>query len=247
MLLVPLAQFPPESFPSRMPQPFAPFSAMHGWAILAGATAILFLILLGKRGGRSERAARFTLAFLCLSAFGYSQAAWAAGGGPPDLDSTLPLHMCDLAAFIGGFALLTGKRLLATLTYFWGLAATVQALATPAITVGFPHPAFISFFLHHFAIVGTAFYLPIVVGWRAERPWWKDPLKALMWANVYLLVAVTANALWGTNFAFAAHKPVNPSLLDHLGPWPLYLVWMQLLAGLFFSLLALPVLRRPGK
>jgi hypothetical integral membrane protein (TIGR02206 family) len=237
-----------------MPPVFTPFSAMHGWTLAAGTAGIAALILLGRRGGRCERIARFTLALLCFAAFGYSQAAWSTIEGPPDLDSTLPLHLCDIAAFLGGFALLTGKRLLATLTYFWGLAATVQALATPAITIGFPHPAFVTFFVHHFAIVGTAFYLPIVLGWRAERPWWRDPLKALLWGNVYLVVAMAVNAWLGTNFGFAARKPENPSLLDHMGPWPVYLIWMQVLAGVFFSLLALPVLRRehpetslPGK
>ncbi len=220
---------------------------MHGWALVAGAAGIAVLVLLGRRGGRQERAARFTLALLCFSAFGYSQAAWSTIEGPPDLDSALPLHLCDIAAFIGGFALLTGKRLLATLTYFWGLAATVQALATPAISIGFPHPAFITFFVHHFAIVGTAFYLPIVLGWRAERPWWQDPLRALLWGNAYLIGAMAVNAWLDTNFGFASRKPENPSLLDHLGPWPVYLIWMQVLAGVFFSLLALPVLRRSGK
>ncbi|WP_367874286.1 TIGR02206 family membrane protein [Luteolibacter sp. Populi] len=230
-----------------MPPPFVPFSSVHGWAVVVGFACIAILVLLGKSGEKNERIARFILALLCFSAFGYSQAAWLAFGGPRDLDSILPLHLCDVAAITGGFALLTGKRLLATLTYFWGLAATIQALATPAITIGFPHPAFVSFFVHHFAIVGIAFYLPIVLGWRAERPWWKDPLRALLWGNAYLLIAMAVNLWLGTNFGFAAHKPVNPSLLDHLGPWPVYLIWMQVLAGLFFSLLALPVLRRPGK
>ena len=230
-----------------MPPRFVPFSAVHGWAIVAGTAGIALLILLGKSSPRNQRIARGILAFLCLGAFGYSQVAWACCGGPPDLESTLPLHMCDISAFIGGFALLTGKRLLATLTYFWGLAATIQALATPAISVGFPHPVFFTFFLQHFAIVGTAFYLPIVLGWRAERPWWRDPLKALLWGNLYLISAMMVNAWLGTNFGFAAHKPVNPSLLDQLGPWPIYLLWMQVLATVFFSLLSLPVLRRPGK
>jgi hypothetical integral membrane protein (TIGR02206 family) len=229
-----------------MPPPFVPFSAMHGWAFAAGAVGVTALIVLGRSGERNERLARCILAFLCLAAFAYTQAAWATvAGGDADLDSALPLHLCDIAAFIAGFALLTGKRLLATLTYFWGLAATVQALATPAISIGFPHPAFIAFFVHHFAVVGAAFYLPIVSGWRAERPWWKTPLQAWLWANLYLIVAMGVNYLLGTNFGFTARKPVNPSLLDHMGPWPVYLLWLQLLAAALFSLLVLPVL--PGR
>jgi len=227
-----------------MPPPFVPFTATHGGAIAAGIAAVAMLILLGRTSPRNERIARFILALLCLSAFGYSQAAWMGVDAGPDLDSSLPLHLCDIAAITGGFALLTGKRLLATLTYFWGLAGTVQALLTPAITVGYPHPAFFTFFIHHFAIVGAALYLPLVLGWRADRPWWKGPLTALLWGNAYLLLSLVVNLGLGTNFGFTARKPVNPSLLDHLGPWPFYLLGMQVLGALLFSLLALPVLRR---
>lgn len=232
-----------------MPPSFVPFSATHGWSVIVGLVVVAGLILLGRSGERNERVARCILAFLCLAAFAYTQAAWATvENRDTDLDSALPLHLCDIAAFIGGFALLTGKRLLASLTYFWGLAATVQALATPAISIGFPHPAFIAFFVHHFAVVGAALYLPIVNGWRADRPWWKAPLQALLWGNLYLAIAMAVNTWLGTNFGFASRKPVNPSLLDHMGPWPIYLLWMQVAAAVLFSLLALPVLpkRKPG-
>lgn len=230
-----------------MPPRFVPFSAMHGWTLLVGAGAIAFLILLGKSGGRNERIARGLLAFLCLSAFGYMQLAWASIHGTDDLDNALPLQLCDVAAMVGGFALLTGKRLLTILTYFWGLAATIQALATPAITIGFPHPAYIGFFVQHFAVVGAALYLPMVSGWRAERPWWRGPLRAWLWANVYLVGVMIVNKSLGTNFGFTEHKPANPSLLDKMGPWPVYLVWIQVLAVVLFSLLALPVLPKRQK
>ncbi|MCW1883240.1 TIGR02206 family membrane protein [Luteolibacter flavescens] len=225
-----------------MPPVFHPFTAMHGWAMVIGFTGIAMLVIWGKKAGKNERIPRSILAFLCLAAFGYTQAAWMSDVRTPDLDSTLPLHLCDLAAFVAGFALLTGKRLLCVLTYFWGLAATIQALLTPAITVGFPHPAFVAFFVHHFAIVGAALYLPIVRGWRSGRPWWRGPLTALLWANVYLILSMAVNAWLGTNFGFTARKPVNPSLLDHMGDWPYYLIGMQALAVVLFSLLALPVL-----
>ncbi|WP_341403512.1 YwaF family protein [Luteolibacter soli] len=223
---------------------FHPFTAMHGWAMVAGIAGISSIIALGKTGGRNERIARGLLAFLCLTAFGYTQAAWLTIDGDPDLDSSLPLQLCDLAAIIAGFALITEKRTLCLLTYFWGLAGTIQALLTPAITVGFPHPAFFSFFVHHFAIVGAAFYLPIIRGWRTERPWWKGPLTALLLGDLYVLLSMVVNAWLGTNFGFTAHKPVNPSLLDHMGPWPYYLLGMQVMAVVLFSLLALPVLGR---
>jgi uncharacterized membrane protein YwaF len=45
------------------------------------------------------------------------------------------------------------------------------------------------------------------------------------------------------NFAFASKKPDNPSLINYLGPWPIYLFAMQGLALIFFLLLALPFRR----
>ena len=83
---------------------------------------------------------------------------------------------------------------------------------------------------------------------------WGTPGKGAMFCIIKPLNEEEATVGNGTNFGFAARKPENPSLLDHMGPWPIYLVWMQVLGGLFFSLLALPVLRRkdaaavrPGK
>ena len=96
-------------------------------------------------------------------------------------------------------------------------------------------------------LLAAAFYLPIVDGWRPRRPLWKTPLEVYGWSLVYLAIAMTANKLLGTNFAFASHKPENPSLLDHLGPWPQYLCAMQVIAVALFYLLLLPFVRRPGK
>lgn len=225
-----------------MPDPaFHPFSSAHFSALGLGTAALATLVLLGRRGGGTEKFARGLLAFLNLAAYGFTQWAWMRVQRDSDLDFSIPLHLCDLAAFLAGFALITGNRTAATLNYFWGLAGTVQGLATPAIDIGPPHPAFFSFFLHHFAVVGAALYLPLVLGWRTGEPWWRAPLTAFAWLQGYLVVALAANSGFGTNFGFLARKPANPSLLDHLGPHPAYILWLELIALALFLLLALPV------
>ena len=143
-----------------------------------------------------------------------------------------------------GIALLTRRPLFCALTYFWGLAATIQALLTPAITVGFPALPFLMFFVHHFAVVIAALYLPLVLGWRAKTPFWKTPLEVFGWSQIYLVFAMAVNRLLGSNFAFASRPPDNPSLLDHLGAWPWYLLAMQGIALAFFLLLALPFMKK---
>jgi len=162
-------------------------------------------------------------------------------GRPMPMENILPLHLCDIAAMTAGFALLTKRPVLCALTYFWGLAATLQALLTPALGIGYPSWPFITFFTHHFAIVAAALYLPIVEGWRPKQPLWKTPLEVYGWSVAYLVFALTANNLLDTNFGFASRPPENPSLIDHLGPWPWYLFSMQFIAICLFLLLALPL------
>ncbi|MEY4245694.1 MAG: hypothetical protein RLZZ245_3279, partial [Verrucomicrobiota bacterium] len=48
----------------------------------------------------------------------------------------------------------------------------------------------------------------------------------------------------GSNFAFASRPPDNPSLIDHLGPWPWYLFSLLGIALLLFFILALPLTKQ---
>ena len=227
--------------------PFQPFSNEHFSALIAGCVTIAAFLWAGRRGGRSRLLATALLAFINLMAFPLNQAAWMTLGRSLPLDNILPLHLCDIAAMTAGFALLTRRPVLCALTYFWGLAATLQALLTPAIGLGFPSWPFIMFFIQHFAIVAAALYLPVVDGWRPQQPLWSDPLRVFGWSAAYLVFALGINSLLGTNFGFASQPPENPSIIDHLGPWPWYLFSMHASGVVLFLLLALPLRRREKK
>jgi hypothetical integral membrane protein (TIGR02206 family) len=227
-----------------MTHPFHPFSQEHFVVLGIGSAVTAGFLLAGKRGGTSERLATALLAFINLCVYGMSQAAWMTVESPKAWDNILPFHMCDIAAITAGFALITRRPLLCALTYFWGLAATLQGLLTPAITMGFPQLPFVTFFIHHFAVVIAALYLPIVLGWRPKQPWWKSPLEIFGISVIYLMVILLVNRLLGSNFAFVAHPPDNPSLIDHLGPWPWYIFSLLGIALTMFLVLALPFCRR---
>ena len=218
--------------------PFETFSSAHIITLVIGFSLIAALILYGKRSAPKQRHATAILAFCNLISYPFALYAWR--DYPHSLDNDLPFHLCDVAAFVAGAALITRKPILLTLTYFWGLAATTQALITPAVEYGPPTLPFIHFFFQHFVIVAAALYIPIVLKWRPEQPWLKSPLKVLVISIGYQCFALIINHFLKTNFAFASHVPENPTLINHLGPWPVYLFAMQGLALVFFLILALP-------
>ena len=218
--------------------PFHPFTPAHFLTLAIGFALTAGFILFAKRAEKNQRLATAILAFLNLVAYPFALFAWR--DHPRALDNVLPFHLCDVAAIVAGFALFTRKPFLLTLTYFWGIAATTQALLTPAISIGPPSLPYIHFFVQHFAIVAAALYIPIVLKWRPEMPWWKSPLIVFAISIAYQACALLINTLLKTNFAFASRPPDNPSLIDHLGPWPVYLFFMQALALVLYLLLALP-------
>ncbi|MBW2458274.1 MAG: TIGR02206 family membrane protein [Deltaproteobacteria bacterium] len=182
---------------------------------------------------------RWSLAVLLLGS-GVGYLALDAQAGVP-WSSIAPLHLCDVAVFVGTFALLTRKQLAYELLYFWGLAGTVAALVTPDLGEGFPSYRFFGYFLQHGAVVVAAVVLTAGEGMRPDRG---GPLRAWLWLNGYGLVIAAVNYRFGTNFLFLCATPGAGSPLDWLGPWPWYLLSCDVLALGLFYLLALPF-RRP--
>ena len=54
---------------------------------------------------------------------------------------------------------------------------------------------------------------------------------------VFAAVAALATALTGGNYMFLRHKPAEASLLDVMGPWPVYIVTGALLGLAMFAAL----------
>ncbi len=149
------------------------------------------------------------------------------------------MHLCDWAAVTAAIALITGKRTFAELTYFWALAGATNALITPDVAEGVPHPRFIVFFVHHIGIVVAGLWLAIGMGLspRKNAVW-----RVFGWSQLFLVVAMITNHLTGHNYGFLAHKPeaAAGTLLDFMGPWPYYIFGLELVCLAFFILLDLP-------
>ncbi len=143
----------------------------------------------------------------------------------------LPMHMCDWAAIAAIVALLWRNQTAYEMAYFWGLAGTLQATLTPDLKYEFPDIRFLTFFLSHGGtLVAIAF---LTLGLKL-RPYPKSLLRIMLWSQVYLVCAGAVDWLINENYGYLRAKPIHASLLDHLGPWPWYILSLEGMALLSF-------------
>jgi len=150
----------------------------------------------------------------------------------------LPFQLCDVALVLVIWALLAPRwRQLGQLAYFWGLAASSQAMLTPDLDSAFPSLHWFVFFISHAGVVLGAVYMLAGGHLHLTR---LTPLRVWLWTGVYAVLAMGANALLDTNFGYLAEKPDRASLLDYMGPWPVYIL-VEGLVGLvlFYACLGL--------
>jgi hypothetical integral membrane protein (TIGR02206 family) len=157
--------------------------------------------------------------------------------------TSLPLSLCDVALVIAAFACWMPRRpLLVELTYFWGLAGSLQAVLTPDLTQRFPQLQFFVYVVGHVGIVTAAIYL--VVGLRC-RPRRRAVPRIWLMTAAYAAAVGVFDAVTGANYMFLRARPSTASLLSVLGPWPWYIVSAAALA--LFLLVVLDAPFWPGR
>lgn len=220
-------------------QHFHPFSATHAAVIVVFIALVSALVLRRRRlavtpgAERMDRAVAVAAIALCaftqigpLLPFEY------------DRYSSLPLQVCDFAAFAVAIALATAWRPARALAYLWGLGLSTQGMFTPDLQDG---PATLRFWLFwalHYLVIGGPIY--DVLG-RGFRPQWKDWLLASAATVVYTAVILPFDLWSSLNYGYIGRSlPGQPSLADFLGPWPKRVVVMWLLALVVMMTLVLP-------
>ena len=160
-----------------------------------------------------------------------------------DVQTSIPLQLCDIAELVAAVALWSGRRWAFALTYFWGLLLSSQALLTPDVGTpqegapDFPHHLFLTFFTLHVLVVWAAIYLT----WgRGRRPRWRDFRLAVVVALGWVAFTLTFNTIVGTNYGYLNAKPPTASILDVLGPWPQYVVAEIVIVILAWALMTWP-------
>lgn len=161
-----------------------------------------------------------------------------AGGQPGSVwQRSLPLQLCDVAIFVAAVALWTRRRWFVEVTYFWGLAGTIQALLTPDLPQHFPTYPYFQYYVAHGGVVCAA--LLLVVGLRLHpRP--SAALRVAAVTIAYAAVVGLIDVLTQSNYMYLRSKPPSGTLLDVLGPWPVYIFGAAAVGALLFAVLDAP-------
>ena len=215
----------------------APLETEHVVAI--GATAVLagLAIWIARKlcGGWVTAASRGLAVAIILAYAADHVAAVFRGDWSPD--RYLPFHLTDAVTIVCAIALWAPRPLPVELAYFWGLTASLQAVLTPDLGEGFPDLYFWTYFLTHSGAVVAACLL--VFG-RRLRPRPGAARRAFAATAAMAAMAAIANVATGGNYMFLREKPGSGSLLDLIGPWPVYILVAAILAFAMFAALDAP-------
>jgi hypothetical integral membrane protein (TIGR02206 family) len=149
----------------------------------------------------------------------------------------LPMDLCGWASIAAIITLIRPGQRSFELAYFWAMTGTLQALVTPELFYDFPDLRFIVFFAFHGGTIASVLFM--VFGARM-RPYAKSIPRVLAASLVYLISALVVNHVFRTNFGYLSAKPQKPSLLDLMGPWPVYIVEMAVLGAVLVLILYSP-------
>ncbi|BBX93753.1 TIGR02206 family membrane protein [Mycolicibacterium boenickei] len=220
---------------------FSAYGPSHLIVLAVFATGAVLLVMIGRR--QSEAQARIlsrVLAGLLVAAF---LVALVYKLVDPTIDTSVPLQLCDLAELAAAYALWSQRHWAFVLTYYWGLVLSSQALITPDIGTAkdgapdFPHHLFVTFFTLHVLVVLAAIYLT----WgRGMRPRWRDYRFAVIATLAWVAFTFTFNVVAGTNYGYLNRKPPTASVLDVLGPWPVYLLAEVVIVLIVWALMTWP-------
>lgn len=209
--------------------PFEPFGMTHAViAVLAAAVCIACGVAARAERNKSRRSFADGFAGVVL---GWNLLAnlWWLLPANFELDTSLPLHVCDLVNLVIPFAIWSRNRFLLAISVLWGLGLSTQAFFTPTVD---ETPGDLRYWLFWGGHLTAAAGCCVIAGGIDFRPGWKDWARVMLGGVGLVLLLMWFNHLTGSNYGFVGNDtPGQPTLIDRLGPWPTRVVWLIVLGA----------------
>ena len=219
--------------------PFKSFSTDHGWALGAFIVSLSLIIKISGNLSKAQNLwlGRVIAIFLSATVLLFSWIHWVNGLFNYRVD--LPLSICNLFALLAPILFWHPNFKRFEVIYFLVICGTLQAMLTPDLYAGFPSYGFFKYWIVHGGLVTLVIHhlLAFNLVPRAE-----GMLRTFFWLNGYLVLLIPLNLWLGSNYFYLMEKPINPSILDYFGPWPMYVLVCELLAIGFFAVAYVPII-----
>ena len=221
-----------------MTESFELFGIVHLWTILILIILGILLIYPIKRFGNENQKIKLAIA---LGIFMIVEELIDRGFhililNEPVKDN-LPLHLCGVSVILVAILLINRNYRLFEIAYFWGLAGASISIITPDVGFTFPHLLNITFFLSHALIVIGVLYMIFVFNYRPTK---KSLIRSYIVTHIYALIIGIINYFLDTNYLFLRHKPEADTPMDFMGPWPWYIISLEVALIIFWVILYLP-------
>lgn len=218
---------------------FRLFGTAHLLILAAIPTLAVALAWLARRGPAAARRVRLSLGgFLLVNelvwyVFKLRVEGWRFPEG-------LPLQLCDATLWLTVITCFTLTKWGLELAYFAGVGGSGMAVLTPDLWAPLLSYPSICFFLAHGGIIVA---LLCLIWAQLARPQPGCVWRAFWRWNIFVAAVGIFNAVFGANYMYLCRKPEGASLLDYMGPWPVYVLAGELVAIGVFTLLWLPLKR----
>jgi len=140
------------------------------------------------------------------------------------IEHGLPLQLCDFSIFLCIILLIRKSFSIFEIVYFTGVGGALVAILSPELWLGFPHFRFYHFFLSHAAILFANFYMIWIYQFRPNL---KSILKVFFFINGFGVFVFFINSMIDANYMFISKPTYNNTFLNHLGPYPYYLISLE--------------------
>ena len=219
---------------------FSAYTSQHYLPLVVVFLSGMVLIYLGIRAKDQDSKKQMLFYISLIPFFGaFLLYPMSMIEGDLNIIEDLPFHLCRFLALTAPFVILKNKRFWIGIFYFWIMVGTLNANITPDIEYGYPNWRFFAYWMMHGFLLIIPVYYIMVLNIRIN---WRDFFNAYWMMNVFLLFTLIINLILGSNYMYTRAKPPVASLLDILGPWPIYLISGQVLVLVLFFIVFLPFL-----
>jgi hypothetical integral membrane protein (TIGR02206 family) len=215
-----------------------------GWWVGVSASAGLILVtcVLFTTSGEARRSAQaHVLGGWIVLEFCLTQGYVLFVQGTWTLADSLPLHLCRIAFPVAGLCLLTRNQLLYEFSVYMGIPGGLVSILTPELTQGNAPWMLFDYYCGHALMVAVPLIMTLAFGMRPRKG---SVMRMLIIVHLLAAIVFPLNLVLGSNYMYINEKPLaeNPLLI---GPWPWYLISLEVALILHFLLLDLLFRVRP--